>query len=226
MNNITADSTSTWYSAYFEDLFYFWMWILWLFTGTVFYAYQEDDMEEEIGWAKGFYMAVNIGYSIGWGYPPEMTDDSRWFSTIFVIIGASFVGLALGFFADKVVEDRDNWFANAEQKEAYDKQQEGNVIQRLYSYIIFEWEKFQSLFIWFLWILVMTIFALCPPIDFPLDQAVYFAVSSCSTGGHWAIPYDSDNWVYGLVGFFAAIGVPLMGKFVNTSNLTLIPTVF
>lgn len=37
------------------------LWFIWLTTGTIFYSYDLD-----IGWAKGFYMAVNVGYSIGW----------------------------------------------------------------------------------------------------------------------------------------------------------------
>jgi len=63
---------------------------------------------------------------------------------------------------------------------------------------------------WLVMIAIMTIFAMCKPIGYDFIEALYFAVSSCSTGGHWSIPAE-DNWVYGVVGLFAAIGVPLMG---------------
>lgn len=43
--------------VYFRPLI---AWILWIITGTVFYSY-----DGELGWSKGFYMAVNVGYSIG-----------------------------------------------------------------------------------------------------------------------------------------------------------------
>ena len=36
------------------------LWITWLVVGSIFYTYQLN-----LGWGKGFYMAVNIGYSIG-----------------------------------------------------------------------------------------------------------------------------------------------------------------
>jgi len=43
--------------VYFKPLL---AWIIWIISGTVFYCYQG-----ELGWSKGFYMAVNVGYSIG-----------------------------------------------------------------------------------------------------------------------------------------------------------------
>ena len=32
----------------------------------------------DLGFCKGYYMCVNVGYSIGWGYPTE-TEDSQYF---------------------------------------------------------------------------------------------------------------------------------------------------
>lgn len=43
--------------VYFKPLI---AWILWIITGTIFYS-----SNGELGWSKGFYMAVNVGYSIG-----------------------------------------------------------------------------------------------------------------------------------------------------------------
>ena len=36
------------------------LWIVWLFTGMTFYNYTLD-----VGWAKGFHKAVDVGYSVG-----------------------------------------------------------------------------------------------------------------------------------------------------------------
>ena len=30
------------------------------------------------------YIQVNVGYSIGWGYPLDPTQNSEWFSTMYV----------------------------------------------------------------------------------------------------------------------------------------------
>ena len=43
--------------VYFKPLI---AWMMWIITGTLFYSY-----DGELGWSKGFYMAVNVGYSIG-----------------------------------------------------------------------------------------------------------------------------------------------------------------
>ena len=43
-----------------------------------------------------------------------------------------------------------------------------------------------------------------------LNESLYFAVSSLSTGGHWSLSPTKD-WIYAMTGAFAAIGVPLMG---------------
>lgn len=40
-------------SIYFKP---FIAWVIWIFFGTVYYAYQDEN-----GWSKGFYMAVNVG---------------------------------------------------------------------------------------------------------------------------------------------------------------------
>jgi len=63
------------------------LWVSWLLTGTVFYSYTLD-----LGWGAGFYMAVNVGYSIGWGDISEKDHpNSQIFSVFFVLCGSSFV---------------------------------------------------------------------------------------------------------------------------------------
>lgn len=213
---------------------YFLLWLLWMTLGTIFYA-----INNELGAAKGFFMAVNIGYSIGFGTPSEDATTegisegqalaSRIFSTLYVIVGASFVGLALGYFGDKLVEDRDNWYQNAEQYEAYcNSQADGrNIAMRIISAIQFRWLNFRLVLAWCAWT-AMGAIASIVAFDWPFNEAVYFAVSSCSTGGHWAIPDDSSNLEYFVAGLFAAIGVPTMGAamaslaslFVSTGDLS------
>lgn len=213
-----AEAAPSWYEN--PLIFYGALWLFWLFYGTVYYAYGKDGY----GWAKGFYMAVNIGYSIGWGDLPETNAGSRWFSTFYVIVGASFVGLALGFFADKVVEDRDNWFENARQKREYENLMTKDTMWyvKVYAFCQFESEKLMSVVYWLVWVAIMVIYS-CAEIGWAFDEGLYFAVSSCSTGGHWAIPSDSATWMYALTGFMAAIGVPLMGIAMGSLAQFLIP---
>lgn len=46
----------------------------------------------------------------GWGYPAENTDDVIWFSIFYVLMGASAVAAALGYFAQAMILKDKNWF--------------------------------------------------------------------------------------------------------------------
>ncbi len=72
-----------WYEGYLQVAI---LWLVWMAGGTAFYAIKAD-----FGWAKGFFMMVNVGYSIGSVYF-ELDNEGLWFSTFNVLIGA----LALG----------------------------------------------------------------------------------------------------------------------------------
>ena len=48
------------YSARKLTVKLFLVWLIWLLVGAAFYAYVLD-----VGWAKGFYHAISVGYSIG-----------------------------------------------------------------------------------------------------------------------------------------------------------------
>ena len=47
------------------------MWMGWLLMGTLFYGFNNGYL---VG--QAFYMSVNVGYSIGWGYPADPTPGS------------------------------------------------------------------------------------------------------------------------------------------------------
>lgn len=188
------------------------LWLVWLFVGTVFYAYELD-----IGWAKGFYMAVNIGYSIGWGDISEAGEyGSQWFSTVYVLCGASFIAAALGFFAQAIVDDRDNWYTNELQRIKYEAKMRKAVRNDDNTRMFTLWakynrEKLRSIVLWLVFVIIATGAALGTHKEWEFIEGLYFAVSSLSTGGHYSLPSDADEWEYGLTGIYCALGVPLMG---------------
>ena len=187
---------------------FFLAWIVWLLTGTLFYAYAP---EQKLGFAKGLYMAVNIGYSIGFGYPTEDYVQYQWFSSFYVIVGASFVAAALGFFADAVGQDFGNWFEQQQQRQEYENALKNGkgYFHKIKYWIVDKEEDIRAVAIWFVWVFIMITYSMVQ-IGWPLVEAQYFAISTCSTGGHWSIPIDSPDWMYALTAVFAALGVPLM----------------
>ena len=179
------------------------LWVVWLLTGTVFYAYNDN-----LGWASGFYMAVNVGYSIGWG---DISEVGEPMSQFFVICGSSFVAAALGIFADNIVSDNHNWYEIELREKAYaevlDSRQ--RPVIKIRAFINFHWEKLRSIFLWLIFLFLATICAM-ETNAWSFVNALYFAISTLSTGGLYAQSPDRPEWVYGLTGLYAAFGIPIM----------------
>ena len=91
-------------------LVFFVSWFIWMLVGTIYYS-----LRLNLGYMRGFYFAVNVGYSIGYGDMTETIDQSQIFSTMYVIVGASFIGAGLGFFAEKILSESDDWYLRAQQ---------------------------------------------------------------------------------------------------------------
>ncbi len=65
------------------------------------------------------------------------------------------------------------------------------------------------------WIAAMTIYT-CHRVKWVFVEGLYNAISSLSTGGLWAIPADSSDIDYLVIGLFSATGVPLMALAMST----------
>jgi Ca2+-binding EF-hand superfamily protein len=184
------------------------VWFLWLIMGSIFYTSELD-----LNFATGFYMAVNIGYSIGFGDIPETGHlGSQWFSTVYVLIGASFVGAALGIFAEHIVANKDNWY----EQEKLNLEYAQNIkychrVARMWYFCVYHKSELCFIILWVLFVVVATLAAWDTNDEFNFTNALYFAVSSLSTGGHYSLPGGNREWVYGLTGLYCAVGVPLMG---------------
>jgi len=162
-------------------------------------------------------MAVNVGMSIGWGFPTEDAPgygDYVFFSMFYVLIGASFIGVALGFFADQISEDHDNWFTNMIQQREYDyvfDHPETPMLRKVHVLWIQYKPVIRAIAVWFTWIFIMSVYSARSIEGWDWIDGMYYAISSCSTGGLWALPNDSPNSLFGITAFFAMVGVCLHG---------------
>lgn len=185
------------------------IWLFWLLAGTLYYSNLLN-----VGWFKGFYMAINVGYSIGWGDIPEDL-HSQMFSSFFLMVGSSFVAAALGYFANFVILDADNWYVNEIQREAYLNylaENEDNRVLKALAFMQYNFEKVRAVALWFAFVFFGTFFAAMLNADhWNVVNAFYFAISSLSTGGLYSLPPNSPDWYYFLTGLYCAFGVPLMG---------------
>lgn len=164
-------------------------WVAWMLVGTCGYA-----TVNEVGWAKGFYMAVNVGYSIGWDFPHEISAGMKIFSTVYVLVGSSIVAISLASFASSIISASNEWYATALQER---KLQSDDRMRRIRAWVRLNQAPLQLLAIWIMIIIALVAFSVVQ-IGWDYSQAVYFAVSSLSTGGLWAIPQDSPAWHFGV----------------------------
>lgn len=99
-------------------------------------------------------------------------------------IGSSFVAVALGFFADKIGEDHDNWFINMVQAKAYQDTMQNSqspVVLMKAVYVQYE-APIRAVGAWLIWIGIMITYSIWG-LEWPFVQAQYFAISTLSTGG-------------------------------------------
>lgn len=159
----------------------------------------------------GFYMAVNVGYSIGFGYPAENYLNYLYFSSCYVLVGSSFVAVALGFFADKISEDHDNWFTNLIQQKEYEEafQKSSSMLSRFRAIFDQHAPTLRAVSIWLTTMGIMISYSMLE-VGWSFTEAQYFAITCLSTGGLWRIPDDSATWMFGVTGVFAMMGVPIM----------------
>ena len=140
-------------------------------------------------------MAVNVGYSIGWGYPAEDSIDTRMFSVVFVLVGSAGVAAALGMFARSMIASSKNWYAMITMRDKYIK---ATGSKRFLLWCKLNDKSLKMIGLWVIWIALLILFALFNVDGWNFTSALYFAVSSLSTGGLWAVPIDSPEWYFGV----------------------------
>lgn len=137
-------------------------------------------------------MAVNVGYSVGSGYPVETTIGSRVFSMVYVLTGLFAVALLLGYFARSMISSSKNWYVAALRQEKF---KTASLLQRIVLWRKMHKGSLKLIALWIMWIAAMVIFTLAT-VKWRFTEALYFAVSSLSTGGLWPIPADSPDWYF------------------------------
>lgn len=190
-----------WSEGYLKALL---LWVVWMTVGTLFYA-----VRNKMGFAKGFYMAVNVGYSIGSNYPREIDNVSLWFSVFNILVGVVAIGFALNAFAQDVINFDKRWFNDAEYSRLLGDKSISKK-QKLSLWIQMNKSKLYVIAIFIIYGSFMVCWASFEFEDWKFPQALYFATSSLSTGGMYPMPKVTSQYNYVIVGLFISFGVPLM----------------
>lgn len=129
------------------------------------------------------------------------------------MLGASFVGVALGFFAEKITMDSDTWFSRLQHERKIEeaiKASDASLQGTVQAWIYHNSKALRAVSTWLAIVITMITYSMIF-IKWRFQEAQYFAVSTLSTGGHWSIPHDSPDWLYGVTGLITMVGVPVMG---------------
>jgi len=196
---------SSWRDGFLKPIM---CWLLLLFIGTLFYATENFNGN----FYQGFYFAVNVFFSIGWGGFTEVSFASKLFSVLYIIVGAAGASKVFAYFTESIIR---------ESSLSLNKIAERNVIERncwiqqqpfrqWYIWATLHNQKLLSIYIWVIFIFIGTCLS-CLAVKWPFIDGLYFSTSSMSTCGLVAIPVNSPNWLYVLVGIFSCAGVPIMG---------------
>ena len=123
------------------------LWIIWLFIGSTFYTFVDFNGD----FSKGFYFAVNVGYSIGFGILPEKKQISYYFSTIYILIGATAISASLALLIESNLESKTSLQEHIDQQKQLKSSIKLNIFDRLLA--IHQTRSVFLMEIWLIWII-------------------------------------------------------------------------
>lgn len=190
-------------------LAFFFMLAGWLFAGSMVYA-----VSNELGPALGLYQAVSVGMAVGFS-PSEKYEGVVIFAAFFHLYGLLIVGCSLGFFAEKAINNEEQWW---EDKHDELNLKKGGLLAAVKRFFINYGDELRVPLVWLVYMSVYWTCAVCVVPGWNAADGFYFSMSTLSTAGSWPIPGDSPDWLYALVGVFTFLGVPL--NFVTMNVMT------
>jgi hypothetical protein len=206
------------------------VWLVWLLVAATFYCFKMN-----LSFYRGFYMSVNVGYAIYWS-EEESDGVEKAFSICHIIVGQIMASFALAAFGKALTNRRKKWYSMENAKEEassvrFHMQREGSTVSLEWEtgngdgqdspsviqgcvnllsikiYYLFSQHKVHIFL--FLYLLFGTLWSTWR-MGWPLVEGIYFAVTALSTGGHWSIPQDSEDYEYFIVAIYACTGTPIM----------------
>lgn len=183
-------------------LIYFLIWACWILTGTLFYAYYD-----EFGWSRGIYYAVNVGYSIGWSSTNMIEDEnSKIFSIFYLISGVVGLAVIVVYIAGIFLTSKDKWYTSYLKATIALRNE-----LTTWEYIEWWYDQHQFTINMTALLLVFIVFGVtfsCIYIGWDIVDGIYFTLATLSTAGLNSLPDgDTPDWMYGVIGVYAAIGV-------------------
>lgn len=194
--------------------------VVWMFIGTAFYA-----VHDNLGWAHGLFMSVNVGWSIGWtmhGMTHFGTFGSRMFTMYHTSVGVLFSGVTVMYMMHIVADHDNNLTLRILKSKEMDSgvSQEGGVEKSFKAVERYFLARFTSLKVFFLcviWFVVGIIWYEVTNTEYSFIQNVNWILATLTTGGYIHLPMNPPTYQLLFSALYTYIGVPLLsitlGKF-------------
>ena len=164
-----------------KNAFTLFVFTIWFIIGLIYYS-----IKNELGWGQGFYMAVNMGYSIGYGYPLEIDDQAMVFSIFFLLIGRVMFIFAIYSLTEDFFQNSKSWYAQVEREELEER---SSYIRRFYMLMQDNFRTIAAILIFFAMLIGCTSWS-CDTFGINITNGAYLALSIFSTCGQSNIPHQ------------------------------------
>jgi hypothetical protein len=185
--------------------------IVWMFIGTLFYA-----VHDNLGWAHGLFMSVNVGWSIGWtmhGMAHFDTFGSRMFTMYHTSIGVLFSGVTIMYMMHVVGADSSKLTLRyLNSKKLGEVSQTGTCmsLHHLKYYCITHFSSLKVIFLFGVWFLVGIIWYEKTNVEYSFFQNSNRIMSTLTTGGYLHLPMNPPPHQLLFSAIYTYVGVPLL----------------
>mmetsp|Transcript_1038 Transcript_1038/g.1679 ORF Transcript_1038/g.1679 Transcript_1038/m.1679 type:complete len:915 (-) Transcript_1038:217-2961(-) len=183
-------------------------WCTWLFAGALFYTFH-GGMNGQNSFLKGIYTSISVGVGMFW-MTLKYDTIRKVYTIMHMLLGTVAMASMRATVAQFLVESKHDWYVDAVRRQ---RVAETVLSQGVRQYIL-AWLDYYGpkgkVHIAFLCFVVIGVVWSCAAVGWSFVDGLYFSLSAMASGGLYSIPADSPDWMYGIVGLYVTMGVPVM----------------
>jgi hypothetical protein len=172
----------------------------------------------------GYFETITIGWSVGLSPRDPTYAPNPWFASFHILSGAALIAVLLTKLGEEVEEDASMNLSEAlSRHENYVSRMRTDTFpKRVGTFMRYNAAYLTAIAVWMAFMIIIIFWSMYATKDLANDddrwgfpQALYFAISLCSSAGSFSLPPHTPEWAYLAAGLSMMIGVPLMALAVS-----------
>ena len=176
----------------------------------------------------GYFETMTIGWSVGLSPRDPTYAPNPWFASFHILSGAALIAVLLTKLGEEVEEDASVNLGEAlsRHEDYVSKMRTDNADntfpKRVGTFMRYNAAYLIAIAVWMAFMIIIILWSMYATRDLVNDddrwgfpQALYFAISLCSSAGSFSLPPYTPEWAYLAAGLSMMIGVPLMALAVS-----------